>query len=215
MKANARPTRAALDKNASDRAGEHFQAAIARHQLDLQTQLKRTTSLPSAMFDATEPMLEARLCEATESIFRQLLEFDTPQPIPVDGEMRLECVSPQELTATLDAAVRGEFSDSEVPALGEHQDAEFVAILAEAAARSRDQAKQRAVSLLAQMGNAAARDLDSLATSLIEQLNVLDPATGGDAEAEARLRDLCGRVANTVIRSLPAATLDDLDGDPA
>ena len=65
------------------------------------------------------------------------------------------------------------------------------------------------------MGNAAARDLDSLATSLIEQLNVLDPATGGDAEAEARLRDLCGRVANTVIRSLPAATLDDLDGDPA
>ncbi|MEQ1634469.1 MAG: hypothetical protein ABL997_18955 [Planctomycetota bacterium] len=204
-----------MDKNASERAGEHFQAAIARHQLDLQTQLKRTTSLPSAMFDATDPMLEARLCEATEGIFRQLLEFDTPQPIPTDGEMRLEGVSPQELATVLDAAVRGEFADSESPELSEHQDAEFVAILAEAAARSRDQAKQRAVELLAERGSNAARDLDSLASSLIAQLLAIDPDTGGDARQEARLKDLCNRVAETVIRSLPSALEDDLDGDPA
>src|SRR5262249_7736185 len=71
-----------LERN-REHQGEHFTAAIAHHHLTLQTELKRSTSLPSAMFDANDPMLEARLCEATEGIFRRLLEHDTaPAPAP-------------------------------------------------------------------------------------------------------------------------------------
>ncbi len=123
---------------------ERFEAAIARHNLDLQTQLKRTTSLPSAMFDAQDPMLEARLCAATEGIFQELLAHDGSAEPTAQGHKILETVLPHELTAALHAALHGEFDDDAQPRLADGMDAEFTAVLCEAAARSMGPAQARA-----------------------------------------------------------------------
>src|SRR5512134_256475 len=117
--------------------GEHYRAAIARWQLGLQTELKRASSLPSAMFDACDPMLETRLAEATESLFRCLLELDRRAhagSLPQD-QQRLEVVQREELAALLRDAAAGCFHAGPEPALDENDDGEFYAILAETCSR--------------------------------------------------------------------------------
>jgi hypothetical protein len=150
----------------SKRQGEHFQDAIERHRLALQTDLKKSTSLPSAMFDTVDPMLEARLCEATERIFRVLLEQEVP-PLPVNpGELSLEAVAATETLALVRAAVAGAF-EGDVPALTEQADGEFHAVLAETCARSQGLSHERAAALLR---GRAPHDLDELAQRVLQHL---------------------------------------------
>ena len=198
--------------------GEHFTAAIAHHHLTLQTELKRSTSLPSAMFDANDPMLEARLCEATEGIFRRLLEHDTAPAPAAGGEVRLENVAPAELAALLCAAHQGAFADDRAPDLQEHADAEFAALIAEICARSHGAPQQRAADLLrgARPTGAAATpaDIDALTHELAARLGRVAPAgaddkaagaddsTAGadDDAATAGLLAICRQLAATVLR---------------
>lgn len=199
-----------MDHKRNEPDAEHFEAAIARHRLDLQTQLKRSTALPSAMFDATDAMLEAQLCAATEGIFQQLLEWDAPQALPTDGEQRLEKVSKHELTGLLVAALHGEF-EGEEPKLDEHAAAEFAAILAEAAARSVGKAQQRSQQLLARQNAADAATMDDAARAIADGLAAIlrrgdgtMPDGDGDAvtEQETALRNLCERIADAAARSV-------------
>lgn len=201
-----------MDDTRNEPDAEHFEAAIARHRLDLQTQLKRSTALPSAMFDATDAMLEAQLCAATEGIFQQLLEWDAPQALPTDGEQRLEKVSKHELTGLLVAALHGEF-DGEAPKLDEGSAAEFAAILAEAAARSVGKAQQRSQQLLAQQNAADAATMDDAARAIADGLAAIlrrhdgaRPDGDGDAvsEQELALRNLCDRIGDAAARSVAA-----------
>lgn len=184
--------------------GEHFEAAIARYQLDVQTQLKRATSLPSAMFDASDPMLEARLCEATEGIFQQLLEYDEANEGGTAGEQRLETVSREELTKTLRAAVAGDFDDSESPRLAENAQEEFLALLAEAVARSNGAPQQHAAELLWAQGQGAEHEMESLMHAFAERLAVLDDEGGSSPEDEQHLGELCQRVAAAVVKATTA-----------
>ncbi|MGE3174716.1 MAG: hypothetical protein AB7O97_18940 [Planctomycetota bacterium] len=185
-----------MDRPASDNQGEHFQAAIARHQLHLQTELKRSTSLPSAMFDASDPMLEARLCAATEEIFRCLLEHDQPQSTGEAGEQRLEPVSRPEVAELLVAAVRGEFADQEPPDLAEFLDTELPVLLAETCARSHGQAQERAAELLRGDHPIGPVELDALTGELHL---LLGDASAADADARA-VADTCRRIAATALR---------------
>jgi len=190
-----------LERN-REHQGEHFTAAIAHHHLTLQTELKRSTSLPSAMFDANDPMLEARLCEATEGIFRRLLEHDTaPAPAP-GGEVRLENVTPAELAALLCAAHQGAFAADRAPDLQEHADAEFAALIAEICARSHGAPQQRAADLLRgarPAGAATPADLDALTHELAARLGHA-AAAGDDDAAAAGLLAICRQLAATVLR---------------
>ncbi len=215
-----------MDPSRNEQDAEHFEAAIARHRLDLHTQLKRSTALPSAMFDATDAMLEAQLCAATEGIFQQLLEWDTPQALPTDGEQRLEKVSKHELTGLLIAALHGDFDsnfDGDAPALDEHAASEFAAILAEAAARSVGKAQSRSQQLLTQQNAADAATMDDAARAIADGLaailrgNVGARLDGdGDAacEQETALRSLCERIADAAARSVDAAQARPLDIAP-
>ncbi len=190
---------------------EHFEAAIARHRLDLQTQLKRSTSLPSAMFDANDAMLEARLCAATEGIFQKLLEWDAPRALPTDGEQRLEKVHAHELTALLMAALHGEFAKSETPRLDEQSATEFAGILAEAAARSVGKPQQRAQELLAKQNAADAQTIDDAARAIADSLAAILRGAGNDGdrldgdgdamdEQQSMLRQLCERIGDAAAR---------------
>lgn len=198
---NAALTAATLDHKNRDKDGEHFETAIARYQLDVQTQLKRSTSLPSAMFDAADPMLEARLCEATEGIFQQLLEYDVANQGGAAGEQRLETVSRDELARTLQAAVAGDFADAEVPSLTEHAQEEFLALLAEAVARSTGAPQQHAAKLLWAQGHGAEQEMELLMHAFAERLGHVDETGDASPDDEARLGELCQRVAAAVVRA--------------
>jgi len=207
-------TRLTVDTHPRRTDAEHFEAAIARHRLDLQTQLKRSTSLPSAMFDASDPMLEARLCAATEGIFQKLLEWDAPRALPTGGEQRLEKIGKHELVGVLMAALHGEFDGqsggANAPRLDEHKDEEFFAILAEAAARSTGKAQERAQSLLAAQHAHDAATIDDAARALADALTATlrgtcDTSVDGDGDAmdedSLALQQLCERVAASVARA--------------
>lgn len=199
-------------RNANDI--EHFEAAIARHRLDLQTQLKRSTALPSAMFDQSDAMLEAKLCAATEGIFQKLLEWDAPRALPTDGEQRLEKVGKHELAGLLIAALHGDFARGEMPKLEEFAAAEFAAILAEAAARSVGAPQERALSLLKAQAARDAATLDEAALDISTGLAALLRGGSGErldgdgdamSEQESALRQLCDRIADAAARSVDDA----------
>ena len=190
-----------MTRNDALPGGEHFQSAIAHWQLDLQTELKKASSLPTAMFDASDPMLEARLAESTESLFRCLLDQPAPdqKPVPADRR-RLEAVPPAELSALLAAAAADGFAVDALPALDEHRDEEFLAVLGETCLRAPETQRQLACALLRQLSGVAGDDLESFAAAIARQL-VLNPDPAGvDARA---LAAVCHRIAVAVQANLP------------
>lgn len=175
--------------------GEHFQEAIARHQLALQTELKRSSSLPTAMFDASDPMLEARLCEATESIFRSLREHDVaPDDDTPAADLRLERVGISETAMLVRACLRGDYAPEPAPDLREHEQEEYFAILAETSARAHGAPQQRAARILCGDSSDDLRTLDELVEGIARSIR--GAATGTDPE----LDEMCRRLAGTVLR---------------
>lgn len=76
-----------------------YPEAVAQWQLDVRTEVKRTSSLPSAVFDACDPMIETQLAQTTEAMLACLQQ---PSPAasnpPVEGgEKRIEIVRGDEL----------------------------------------------------------------------------------------------------------------------
>lgn len=75
-----------------------FREAIARWRLDLRTEVKKSSSLPTAMFDACDPMLETRLAETARSMLERLQAQEAAAAGASQGaEKRLERVTPADL----------------------------------------------------------------------------------------------------------------------
>ena len=185
--------------------GANFEEAIAHHRLELHTELKKTTSLPSAMFDASDPMLEARLCEATESIFRCLLELDTPDDDKEAGEQRLEGVTPAELHELLCTAA-GEMSGDDVPALEDGLAREFAVILADTCSRGYGVASKQAAALLRRDSSSMLHDLTELTRAVAARVS------GDEPVADPKTFDaLCHRVATAILHSVYSSTDQDED----
>ena len=180
----------------SEPRGANFEEAIAHHRLQLHTELKKTTSLPSAMFDASDPMLEARLCEATESIFRCLLELDIPDDSSEPGEQRLEGVSPAELHELL-TSTAAETADSEAPALDDGLAREFAVILADTCSRGYGLASKHAAALLRRDSSSMLHDLDKLTRDVASRISGDAPVTD-----QANFEALCHRVATAILHSV-------------
>lgn len=78
---------------------EGFRQAIAQWRLDLRTEVKKSSSLPTAMFDACDPMLETRLAETAQTILSRL-HGPAIQDVSADAaavEKRLEQVTSADL----------------------------------------------------------------------------------------------------------------------
>lgn len=148
--------------NARTDLGNSFQEAIAHWALDLQTQLKKTSSLPTAMFDACDPMLEARLCEATEGMFQRLLELGPSRADEglLDAELSLEAVTTSEIAGFLDFLAA--LPAAAPPDLMRDRAEEFHGILVDAMVQQVGAASFRAESLLRLAYGDAGGQLDEL-----------------------------------------------------
>ncbi|MCA8948630.1 MAG: hypothetical protein KDE27_03965 [Planctomycetes bacterium] len=121
----------------------NFREAVAQWRLAVHTEVKKVSSLPTAMFDATDPMLEMRLAESTEVMLAQLC---VPDPHLADGgsdgERRLERIDFDELrTVPERIAAR---PDAKVDLLSQLT-GEYLGILADSCCMQEGIAKQRAV----------------------------------------------------------------------
>lgn len=126
--------------------GESFQEAIARWQLGMQTEVKRVSALPTAMFDACDPMLEARLAEATQGIFASLrAQGPLPDHATPTDDLHLEAVDPTELAELCRRLCDG---PAEPPDLGVGAPEELIGVLVDLCHVEDPEARARAAALL-------------------------------------------------------------------
>ncbi|MCA8975376.1 MAG: hypothetical protein KDC98_11695 [Planctomycetes bacterium] len=179
--------------------GQDFREALAHWRLEVHTEVKKTSSLPTAMFDATDPMLEMRLAETTEAMLAQLLQPHAHITASADQtERRLERIPVEELRQLpARIAARPPVRLDLLADLG----SEYVAVLADACCSQDAAISHRAASHLCVDFGITAESLDSAMADLRE-LVAAGPRTesGSDAErtetnlhqVEAALRELTG-----------------------
>jgi hypothetical protein len=171
--------------------GTGFTEAIAQWRLQLRTEVKRASSLPSSMFDACDPMLETRLCETAESMLNRL-----PQPAAgldrpaAAGEQRIEHVSRDELRRLPHLVQSGPLPPAD---LDQGLAEEYLAILADLCNADGGTARERAAQLLVgECGLGKDGDLEAAARQLWRLL----PGAGESMpDADNELAALCRRLA--------------------
>jgi hypothetical protein len=180
--------------SATSHGGGSFREVVATWRLRLHTEVKKASALPTAMFDACDPMLETRLAETAETLLAQLEE---PDPVLADdtapgGDRRLELVSVDELRR-LPRAIAA--MPSRAPGLDDDLAAEQLGVLADTCCAGDPAMQQRAVARLCRdFGVDGDTDLQALAQLLDEQART---AIDGDG-SEDDLAATCRRIAATV-----------------
>lgn len=189
------------DKARRARRGENFEEAIARWQLELQTEVKRSSALPSAMFDACDPMLEAKLAEATEGIFAWLLRQAPPtgQTALAPEDLPIEYVGPAELVALM-----RRFAEPVAEPLPDFRGGvanEELGILADACCNGDATVREHAAfRLCCRYGSEGGADRSNLLGSLQTELERLE---GGDrANTDPLFAQTCKQIAAAVLRSI-------------
>lgn len=163
--------------DATARAGTSFHEAIAQWRLQVRTEVKKASALPTAMFDACDPMLETRLCESVEAMLGQLQE-PPAHVAEAPGEQRLETIREAELKALPAQLVGDEVAGED---LGAGTAAEYLAVLADTCCTATGHAQQQAVRRLVQDFGA---DPDQDFTALLRLLlGEVDAATAPSADS--------------------------------
>ncbi len=196
-------TDAGKAKTASDSA--NFHEAIAQWRLNLRTEVKRSSSLPTAMFDACDPMLETRLAESAEAMLACLQEPDphvAGEPTPV-AERRIETVTADEvagLIRRLGTTAPAERADLDVALHNE-----YFSILADACCSEATPIRHSAARLLRRdFALTAPNHLPQLACMLATQL---DAAADGSAHGwpadERRVDVTCQAIVKVLAETPP------------
>lgn len=167
-----------------------FGEQVAQWRLQLRTEVKKASALPTAMFDVCDPMVETRLVETVESMLACLQE---PAPEVVEqaaGEQRIERVVAAELQQ-LPQHLR--HADASAPSLDDGLQDEYFAVLIDTAAAAEPGARATAGRLLAR--DFAPR-ADAASDDAADELwRCTQAAVAGEAGAEAQLAELCKRIA--------------------
>lgn len=172
-----------------------FRETVAQWRLHLRTEVKKTSSLPSAMFDACDPMLETRLAESAEAMLACLQEpADHLRDRSTGADKRLESVSAEDMR-NLPAAV-----DAVAPApldLGHGLLPEYLGVLTDAAWHATGPALHGAMQLLRRdFGLGAEADAAMLADLLAHQVAQSIATCPDTSEATAeQLAAACQRLA--------------------
>jgi len=185
--------------------GASFREAIAHWRLVLHTEVKRASSLPTAMFDACDPMLETRLAETTEAMLAHLHDPAPRLAADVGGgdatEGRLEVVTSDELRALPNQLT----SDKHTPDLLTGLGAEYLATLADACCVATGTAQRRAVDLLCRdFGVGPDTDPAQLAQQIADQQDGRSAVARPASTEELDLT--CRRIAATLTLYAPPAT---------
>ncbi|MBK8099716.1 MAG: hypothetical protein IPK26_21630 [Planctomycetes bacterium] len=190
--------------------GEHFEEAIARWHLHVQTEVKRSSSLPTAMFDACDPNLEARLADATERIFGLLLDHRVPPAVAMlpEEQLHLELVEERELRGLVQR-LRADHG-TPPPTLDDGLRDEYLSVLADLCCNGEPTTRRDAARRLRRdFALADVDDLEHLTGALTNALRRCTTTASAD-EAE-RIERLCHDIA----RATTAALADVAATDPA
>lgn len=196
----------AQGSNATTTAAASFREAIANWRLALHTEVKKASALPTAMFDACDPMLETRLRETAEVMLARLQEPDPSlvgETTPNDDQ-RLEVVTGVELRALPQQVATGEHGPLDLQSgLG----GEYLAILADTCCSATGPLQHHAVQRLCQdFGVSPHSDLDAL-TQLLAQQAKAAVAANAKPRSDEDLASTCRRVAAAVtLHGLPPST---------
>ncbi len=184
-------------------ANDGFREAVAQWRLNLRTEVKKSSSLPSAMFDACDPMLETRLAESAEAMLACLQEPGDHLRDPGDSiEKRLEQVSLEELRQLPARIAAVEVVPLE---LRTGLLAEYLGILTDTACVANGPAQHGALQLLQRdFALTAGADTAALAELLTQQ--VADSLAGCADASEATAEQLsvaCQRLAAALALQAP------------
>ena len=179
-----------------------FREAISQWQLAARTEVKRSSSLPSSMFDACDPMLEARLAESVEAMMHCLHEPEAAALAAKSAgellEMRVETVSPDEIAKLPQTINHGE---GELDLEGGIS-AEYLSLLVDACTTGDEATQAASRALLHQdFAVAANSDLQQATDALFLCLQELSGNGAGEADQDTqdRLTELCSAIAASVI----------------
>ncbi|GAB4149110.1 MAG: hypothetical protein Fur0037_17430 [Planctomycetota bacterium] len=197
-----------MSRTGRDRRNRTIGEDVAAWQLSVHTAVKKTSTLPTAMFDACDPMLEARLCEAADTMFRYLLAGESPASVRDDPSMlRMEHVSQQELRAMMRAFDEEFLMPPERLDPVEGTDRETIAILADCCCSGDEAVRENAARhLLRGFADGCEGDPMTLARELIQLLDL--GGKKGSAPDAASIERKCHEIAAAVLGA--AARAGDL-----
>ncbi|MGC6486801.1 MAG: hypothetical protein ACON4Z_04090 [Planctomycetota bacterium] len=181
-------------------AATAFREVISQWQLAARTEVKRASSLPSSMFDAADPMVEARLGETVAAMMRVLHRpgeaADADQASGEHLERRAEHVGPEELRA-LPSTIRRDVADADLDDLVA---SEYLNLLIDACTTGGPEVRAGARELLAQdFAVTANSDLDEAAGAIARCLRDVGAASVDGEQDLLRLEELCAAIAATVV----------------
>ncbi|MBX3461813.1 MAG: hypothetical protein KF830_01465 [Planctomycetes bacterium] len=183
---------------------EGFRAALAQWRLSLRTEVKKASSLPTAMFDACDPMLETRLADSAEAMLACLQQpADHLRDRSPAAELRLETVTLAELAALPRHVAAVDVGPLD---LRTGLQAEYLGILTDAACTATGPARHGAVQLL-QRDFALDAQTDAAALSAVLVRAVRDlPADAMTEPTAALLATACQRLAAALALQADAAS---------
>jgi hypothetical protein len=190
----------------SSREATAFREAISQWQLAARTEIKRASSLPSSMFDANDPMLEARLAETVAKMMRLLHrpsdEALSPGPAAPPMDIRVESVDPKELRS-LPGQICSELASAD---LEDNVASEYFNMLIDTCTTGEEAVKRSARELLSEDFDVDCEQSLEAATATLRACMERGLEVGcADAEGDRRLEELCGAIAATIL----------VDGEPA
>ncbi|MBM3973077.1 MAG: hypothetical protein FJ301_03135 [Planctomycetes bacterium] len=181
--------------------GERFPETVAQWRLQLRTEVKNSSALPTSVFHGRDAQLEAMLAASTEAMLARL-QVPTPavRAASPGGQQRLEAVPADELRA-LPARLA---DDGTPPQLDDHAAIEALAVLTDAALGADPIAADTARALLRErLGASPGADVEETAARLRQCL--LTGLADDPAVAEA-IAAVARRVANAIATESTPAT---------
>ncbi len=187
---------------ANQQDGDRFPETVAQWRLQLRTEVKNSSALPTSVFHARDAQLEAMLAASTEAMLARL---QVPAPAvrtapPGGGEQRLEAVPAAELRALPTRLA----DDGPTPRLDDHAAVEALAVLTDAALGPDPVAAATARALLRDRLRAD-RDADVEETAARLRQCLLAGLADDPAVAEA-IAAVARRVARAIAADVTATT---------
>jgi hypothetical protein len=171
-----------------DAGARDFREAFSHWRDKVHAEVRQASSLPTEMFDATDPMLEMRLAESTEEMLSLLHK---PKPhitaAPEQAERRIEAVDPDEMRRL--PARLAERDPAPVDLLADIG-TEYMTILADACVSMPEPARSRAAAHMCADFGITAETLDATLEELLRLARQSSPA-----EAKEDVARVVGEVA--------------------
>lgn len=173
-----------------------YKEAISQWQLAARTEVKKSSSLPSSMFDTRDPMLEACLADSVATLMHCLHEPEAAalaESTNHQTDLRVETVTPEELQK-LPRSVRTDHNHLD---LESGISAEYLSLLIDTCTTGDDATKEAARDLLLRdFAVEAKADLHDATQAVFE---CLKKVMATDEEGQERIAELCSAIAASVV----------------